>query len=162
MGTHSTTISTSGIYKLYYYSEDPAKNLEVVKNTTIIVDVDYPNIVFTKPEGLSNFTAVNINQQSFSVEGIVSTDTKDVCAKNIKTNKTSCVSSCALQGITSPCISDTTGDFALDISTGGITNVTAILVSLEDFACNAYSFRLGLTPDKPLNKPYIIISPYPR
>jgi hypothetical protein len=160
-GTHSTTMSTSGIYKLYYYSEDPAKNLEVVKDTIITVDADYPNIVFTEPAGLSNLTAININQQSFHVEGIVSTDTKYVCAKNTKTSKTSCVYSCALQGITPPCISDATGDFALDISTGGVTNVTAISVSLEDFACNAYSFKLGLTPDKPLNKPNITISAYP-
>jgi hypothetical protein len=159
-GTHSITISTSGIYKLYYYSEDPAKNLEVVKSTTITVDANYPDITFTKPEGLSNLTAININQQSFNVEGIVSTDTKYVCAKNIKTYKTNCTYSCALQGITPPCISDT-GNFALDISTGGVTNVTQILVSLEDFACNAYNFKLGLTPDKPLNKPNITISPYP-
>jgi hypothetical protein len=157
-GFYSKTISSSGTYNLFYYSEDPAKNLEVVKQTLIRVDAERPFIDLTNPANASTFPT---NQLSVPVEGITSTDSKYVCAKNTKSGITSCINNCALTGNKTPCFSDRTGIFALTISLGSNTNLTGVVFSAEDYAGNTYSNTLlGILLDiEPPNAPIITVTP---
>jgi len=153
IGVYSKRITTSGTYNLFYYSEDSAKNLEVVQHTQIRVDAEKPFVYLTNPANASTFPT---NQLEVTVEGVTSTDSKFICAKNTKSGITRCINNCALTGNTAPCFSDQTGVFTLTISLGNNTNLTGVLFTAEDYAGNTYSNTLLgvllklVPPDAPL------------
>jgi len=150
-------ISGSGKYKLFFYSQDPAKNLELVKSIQLIVDADNPFIDLTSPGNVSEFPT---NQVNVSVIGKTSPDSKYVCARNQKTNTTRCINNCAIvKGLSKiGCFSDSTGIFDLTITVGG-TDLTNVLFYAEDFAGNTYqNTLLGILLDiEPPAEPSISI-----
>jgi len=135
-GIYSTTIDTSGVYNVYYYSYDPAKNLEIVKNTQILVDTIPPSINLTSPSDPSNFPT---NQNIVPAVGVTSTDSKFICAQNTRSLQTLCVNNCLLTGNDPalPCFSNQTGIFEIDIHIGN-DNLTQVVFFAEDFAGNTY------------------------
>ncbi|MBN2052148.1 carboxypeptidase regulatory-like domain-containing protein [Candidatus Woesearchaeota archaeon] len=155
---YSKKLPVSGSYQIYYYSQDPAKNLEQVKNTTIRVDAEKPFIDLTSPSNASNFPT---NLQIVPAQGITSTDSRYVCAKNTRNNQASCINNCVLTGQKQPCFSNDTGIFAISINIGNRTNFTDVLFYAEDFAGNTYSNTLlGILYDiEPPDEPIITIAP---
>lgn len=160
-GEYRELRSASGRFTVYYYSVDPAKNLEVIKNTTILVDVDPPIIELTDPADAESFPT---NQQDVTVKGLVPTDARYVCANNTATKKTVCANNCALKQVINkiPCFSETTGEFTMTINIGNSTGINAtrnIIFYSEDFAGNKYSNTLlGILYDiVPPSAPTIII-----
>lgn len=151
----------SGPFTAYYYSVDPAKNLEVVKSTMIIIDVDPPVIDITDPADAESFPT---NQPEITIEGVVATDAKYVCANNTATKKVVCINSCAFdQAINKmECFSDKTGEFEMTINIGNSTGLNAtrnVIFYSEDFAGNKYSNTLlGILFDiEPPTTPTIVI-----
>jgi len=157
-GAFTKKLPASGIYQVYYYSQDPAKNLEPVKNTTIRVDAEKPFIDLTSPANASDFPT---NQQIVPAQGITSTDSRYVCAKNLKNNQVSCINNCVLTSQKQPCFSDQTGIFTININIGNRTDLTQVLFYAEDFAGNTYSNTLlGILYDiEPPEEPVITIAP---
>ena len=157
-GVYQKQMTISGAHTLSYYSEDLAKNLEVVKHLTVMVDAERPFIDLTNPATTDTFPT---NQLIVPIEGVTSVDSKWVCAKNTKTNQAVCINNCALTGSQQPCFPDTTGIFALTIPVGSTTNLTQVLFSAEDFAGNTYqNTLLGILLDiEPPTEPNITISP---
>ncbi|HLD04790.1 MAG TPA: hypothetical protein VJG90_03640, partial [Candidatus Nanoarchaeia archaeon] len=68
-------LNTSGRYKVFYYSFDPAKNLEVIQQAVIEIDLDAPVITL---DTVDNTT----NESQIGVTGHVSEDTVQLCAEN--------------------------------------------------------------------------------
>lgn len=155
---YTEQIDATGTYNVYYHSQDPAKNLEVVKHTQIKVDADPPFIELTSPATPGEFPT---NQKAVPVEGLTSTDSRYVCAQNTNTKKTSCVNNCALTGNKQPCFYDTTGVFNLNIELG-TDDLTQVVFYAEDFAGNTYqNTLLGILLDiEPPKAPIITVSPF--
>jgi len=159
-GEYARQITTSGEYYLYYYSADPAKNLEKIKKDTIIIDADIPEIALLYPSNASQLP-VAMGQPILSVYGKVPVDTRFVCANNKKTVKTSCINSCARNNNVQPCISSETGLFNLSIPLNNQFNSSDITFYSQDCAGNTYSNTLlGIVTFTP--PPMLInISVYP-
>lgn len=136
-GEYTKILTQSGTYNLFYYSQDPAKNLEEVKRVTILVDADKPFITITNP----SYTNFPVNQANVTIEGITSTDTRWLCVNNTLTKKSACINSCLLTSNVQPCISNQTGyfSFVIPVSNTALNNITGIA---EDFAGNIYKNTL--------------------
>jgi hypothetical protein len=154
-------IPASGKYYAYYYSTDPAKNLEVVKNITILVDADPPVIDLISPANASDFVT---NQVIMTVKGKTTLDAVFVCANNIVTKKTVCINNCAyVKGIKKmDCFSNETGIFDLSINLGNSSNVNSardIIFYSEDSVGNKYNNTMyGIIYDiEPPSAPTILI-----
>ena len=150
-------MKTSGEYTLYYYSEDPAKNLEVLKSMPLVVDAEWPVIDLISPANAEEFPT---NQEVVSAEGVVSVDAKYVCARNKKSDDMNCVHSCAISS-SSSCFSDKDGKFTIDIPVNK-AEFSEIEFIAEDFAGNIYKNTLfGILFDiEPPSMPTISISKY--
>jgi len=163
-GVYSERIPASGRYYVYYYSVDPAKNLEVVRNITILVDADAPVIDLIDPANASDFVT---NQVILTVKGKTTLDAAYVCANNLVTKKTVCINNCAnpalVNGIKKmDCFSDATGIFDLPINLNGTSNVNSardIIFYSEDFVGNKYNNTMyGIIYDiEPPSAPTILI-----
>jgi hypothetical protein len=132
-GTYSQTMIASGIYSLFYYSQDPAKNLEVVKNTTIEVDAIPPTFRITNP---TEACLIQSGVSTLTLEGIASTDTMFICAKNQRNNRIVCQNNCALNN-TPGCIDDS-GSFTLNIPVTVGSSLNNITIYMQDRACNYF------------------------
>ncbi|MBN1792686.1 hypothetical protein JW826_03310 [Candidatus Woesearchaeota archaeon] len=157
-------LSESGRYNLYYYSADPAKNLELIKSTLIRVDADAPFIELISPRNESEF---GTNQPTISVLGRTASDVSYLCANNTALKKATCINSCSKRGVSPPCIS-ADGMFNLTVpilasnqqsSLSSSNIVRSIVFYAEDFAGNVYSnTMLGVLYDvKPPEAPTIVI-----
>ncbi len=160
-GEYREIMDTSGQFTAYYYSVDPAKNLEPVKSTVIIVDVDPPVIDITDPADAESFPT---NQALITIEGTVDTDARYVCANNTVTKKQVCINSCAFEQQVKKmgCFSVDTGEFTMTLNITNSTSINAtrnIVFYAEDFAGNKYSSTmLGILFDiQPPSIPNIII-----
>jgi hypothetical protein len=162
-GEYFKRIPTSGRYNVFYYSVDPAKNLEVVNNFTILIDAEPPVIDITDP---ANASDIITNQAYMNVTGVVSTDAKYVCANNTVLKKVSCINNCALLKPGSikkmDCFSNTTGVFKMSVSVGNSSNISStrsVMFYTEDFAGNKYQNTLmGILYDiNPPSEPNISI-----
>nr|MCK4929669.1 carboxypeptidase regulatory-like domain-containing protein [Nanoarchaeota archaeon] len=132
-GVYEKTISTTGDYTVYYYSEDYAKNLEVVKNISIKVDAEPPVIIVVSPSTEEAFPTA---QDFVDVNGFASTDTKYMCTYNFDfPSEKNCNNNCAVPGAHSPCINSTTGEFNIMVSVTE-NGPHDILFDAEDFAGN--------------------------
>jgi hypothetical protein len=155
-------INASGVYVLYYYSVDPAQNLEVVRNMTLVVDADAPFIELLSPR---NLTDIALNSQNLNLQARTAIDASFVCANNTFSKVTTCINNCQKKGAGTPCI-DSDGSFSMVIniagnSTVGTSNLTrSIQFYAQDYAGNRYSNTLlGILYDiTPPAAPTIIIS----
>jgi hypothetical protein len=151
-GVYSQTLTSSGDYTVYYYSQDPAKNLEIVKSTPITVDAVPPFIDIISPANTSSFQT---NQQTVEVKGNTSLDSKFVCYNNTATGRGNCTRNCALVSNRQPCFSDLNGIFTLNVTLGTNVNAANITFYAEDFAGNTYrNTLLGILLD--INPPSLI------
>ena len=101
-GKIEETLNTSGSYKIFYYSIDPAQNLEVVQKALVEVDLDAPLITL---DNIDNTT----NETEISVTGHVTSDTTQLCAENRNLPSTKrCIVSCTIDPGQNPgeCIRD--------------------------------------------------------
>ena len=157
----ASRINVSGTYRLYYYSEDPAKNLEVVQSIILQVDADPPFIEFIDPKNESGF---GVNTPTLKIQARTAPDASYVCANNTAIKQTVCINNCAKPGAGTPCINDQ-GYFNLTVpivqnTTGGSSNTPRdVVFTAEDFAGNIYKNTiLGIIYDvTPPNAPVIII-----
>ena len=152
---YSEEIEESGDYHVYYYTQDPAQNLELVKSLSISVDADKPFINITTPSEPDEYPT---NEQNLTVKGETSTDSRYVCARNTNTGETTCVNNCLLTSSQTPCFSDDTGKFTLQINVGSDT-LTNVVFYAEDFAGNTYqNTLLGILLDiEPPEEPIITV-----
>jgi hypothetical protein len=158
----ASSINASGEYNLYYYSTDPAKNLEIVKNIVLKVDADPPFIELIRPNNMSDFAT---NSATLSIYARTSLDATFVCINNTLLKVTRCVIPCRLpQPVNSTGCIDDGGYFnvTLPIASAGAnsTNVPRnILFYAEDLAGNSYSnTMLGIIYDiSPPSAPVIVI-----
>ena len=134
-GTYIQPMIASGMYNLFYYSQDPAKNLEVVKNTTIEVDAIPPSFRITNP---AEACLIQSGTSTLTLEGVASEDTMFICAKNQINNRIVivCQNNCALNN-TPGCIDDS-GSFTLNIPVTVGSTLNTITIYMQDRACNYF------------------------
>ena len=152
-GVYETTIDTSGVYTLAYYSEDEAKNLEQVRHMNIAVDADIPLIDIIYPPNENEYTA----NSEVNIKAKISLDARYVCVYKEGSSTKKCLSNCVF-GQT-PCINSTTGEFNVTVVVPeeGAKN---ILFDAEDFAGNKVFGWSALSihhNETPLPTPTIII-----
>jgi hypothetical protein len=155
-GAIQVSVGTSGSYNLYYYSEDPAKNLEVVRKVALDFDAEPPIIDLISPANASDFPT---NQQNFTIKLKTAPDARYLCANNTLTRQTQCFNSCSLAA--GNCI-PSTGMLDITIHLGGATGLNAtrnIVLYSEDFAGNKYqNTMMGIMLDiEPPRAPVIYI-----
>lgn len=111
-GQIEETITQSGQYTIFYYSIDPAKNLEQVQEALIEVDLEPPSITLADVS--------EITESELNVTGSVTLDTVELCAENealAGTNR--CIVPCKIDPGLLPgeCIADDlTFQFALPLT----------------------------------------------
>lgn len=132
-GTYTRAMTASGMYKLFYYSQDPAKNLEVIKSITIEVDAAPPIWGLTNPSMVCN---LQTSQPTLLLEGVVSSDAAYICARNRQNNKVVCQNNCVFNN-TPPCISSS-GLFTLNVPITVNSALANITVYAQDRACNYF------------------------
>jgi hypothetical protein len=159
----SNTLDVSNTYTLYYYSMDPAKNLEEIKNVSLVVDADIPfiDLLYPTTEGAFAVSSVNV-----SVYGRTDLDVWRICANNTAIKKGVCIKKCGLVGASNPpfCINND-GYFNMTIpvanagTTGSASTPRNILFEAEDFAHNTYrNTLLGILYDiVPPSHPTIVV-----
>jgi hypothetical protein len=128
-GTYTEIMTSSGFYDVYYYSQDPAKNLEVVNSITIEVDASIPTF---------NLNPINLQpgQTTLSIGGTVSPDALYICANNTQNKKEACQNNCAYNN-TPGCITGS-GQFSLNVPVAANSQLANIIVYAQDSACNYF------------------------
>lgn len=148
IGNYTQLMTQSGEYNLYYYSQDPAKNLEPVKHIIINVDADRPSMQIYN-------CLVETGTVNFTISGTTSTDARWLCFNNSARHRVSCINNCALTNQVQPCIDNATGAFSINITIQS-TPFTQIFGMVEDFAGNTYQntlegICLGVDPPSDAN-----------
>lgn len=136
-GTYTETMTSSGFYEVYYYSEDPAKNLEVVKSITIEVDASIPAISWVSPQFVCNLQTPQ--SSTLLLEGRISGgNALSVCAENTLNNRLVrvCQNNCAFNN-TPGCITES-GQFTLSVPINANSQLSNIIVFTQDSACNYF------------------------
>ncbi|MEK6964102.1 MAG: hypothetical protein AABX70_06765 [Nanoarchaeota archaeon] len=138
-------INTTGRYKIFYYSADPAKNIEVVAQSNIEVDLDAPIITLDSVDNTTNETQLN-------VAGHVTSDTTQLCVENKNLPGTKrCIVPCSVDPGQNPgeCIgNDLTFNFLLPL-TGPRSQETIneIIFTAKDEVNNVAEVTLGFLLD---------------
>jgi hypothetical protein len=140
--TYTEPMTSSGFYDVYYYSQDPAKNLEVVNSITIEVDASLPSFRFTNPTVACN---LQTTQPTLLLEGIVSGGALYICANNTQNRKVVCANSCAFNN-TLGCITES-GQFALSVPVTANSRSSNITIYTQDSACNYFESTVNATCD---------------
>ncbi|KYK25054.1 hypothetical protein AYK26_02565 [Euryarchaeota archaeon SM23-78] len=140
-------------YIVCYYSEDFAKNLELVKSFPINVDANPPVITITSPTESEFKTASG----TVVLKGITSIDTMNLCTYTHGSSTKTCINTC-FYGQT-PCINEVTGEFNITVSVPA-NGAYDVLFDAEDRAGNqvvGLSLLAIYRNDTQPRKPIIII-----
>jgi hypothetical protein len=129
-GTYTQVMTSSGFYDVYYYSQDPALNLEIVKNITIEVDTSLPIFTWTRPSAACN---LQTTQPNLLLEGIISSGAMYICANNTRTRAVVC------QNMTNSNL------FTLNVPITSTSLSANITVYAKDSACNYYVSTVSAT-----------------